>query len=104
MSKETNPIMVEALVLRIGGGVQQVTIEDARRLHAALNELFRERDMGAPYPVPYPVTPWPFRWWETWSESPTTETYSQDGTGGMTTGSVTLGMRLSPMEERTDGP
>jgi len=65
--------MVKAIMIYVGGKKKvEVSIEDARKLHAALDELFGSR-AEAPWvvPVPYPVWRHPYNWWITWSQSDT---------------------------------
>lgn len=55
-------IAVTSIKLNISGKEIEVTLDDARRLKAALEDLFREREKVTyvPYtPTPLPSAPWP---------------------------------------------
>lgn len=89
---------VKRLVIELSGKDVELTIGQARELHAALNELFEEKvrevikdrpyPVPQPYPVPdpYPVIPWrgPWVWprrgpvWQT--NSGTSFTLTDDAT------------------------
>lgn len=60
--KETTTIAVTSIKLSISGKEIEVTLDDARRLKAALDELFKEKERVTyiPYqqPVPAPTSPW----------------------------------------------
>lgn len=71
---------VKKLVIELSGKDVELSIEQAKELQAALNELFeekvkvveKERLVPQPYPVPspYPVYPPPYRPWHPWGREP----------------------------------
>lgn len=56
---------IKKMVIELNGKDIELTMEQARELHAALNELFEEKERVVPYPVyrrPY-VWPWREPYW-----------------------------------------